>query len=108
MAAEKDWTSKRGDLMSVGPPKGVFYMRTITIAAEDGPDETELYQVAAVGALLLCLDPHVLRTLRDNLHEKKPLFCAEIATAVSVLLDYLDDLLEGLQDDFNEEGATNA
>lgn len=55
------------------------------------------YKVDTVGNLLLCLKPHVLREIRDNLVERELDFNGERAKQeASALIQHIEELLVSL------------
>lgn len=54
------------------------------------------YSVASIGGLLLCLKPHVLRHIRDNLVERQPDFRPHELPGAVRLIQHIEELLESL------------
>jgi hypothetical protein len=72
---------------------------TIERRTQDDPRPLYEYSVATVSGLLLCLKPHVLRAIRENLQERESEFTGSRAPELSELLVDLDELLESLDGD---------
>jgi len=54
------------------------------------------YNVSSIGGLLLCLKPHVLRHIRDNLVERQPDFLPHELPKAVTLIQHIEELLESL------------
>jgi len=63
---------------------------------EDPYQPLYAYSVASIGNLLLCLKPHVLRHIRDNLVERQPDFTPPEMPGAIELVQHIEELLMSL------------